>query len=122
MVLCEIEDRRIYINDFLFNDPIGQLLGNWSVDLTIWSTLLRIILSIVLSAIIGWERSSKRHAAGLRTFIIVSLASTLAMIIDLILIKDISSGFGLFLPPLLLVLLLLVETPYYIVQKVKLKV
>lgn len=78
---------------FLFNDPIGQLLGNWSVDLTIWSTLLRIILSIVLSAIIGWERSSKRHAAGLRTFIIVSLASTLAMIIDLILIKDISSGF-----------------------------
>ena len=73
---------------FLFNDPIGQLLGNWSVDLTIWSTLLRIVLSIVLAAIIGWERSSKRHAAGLRTFIIVSLASTLAMIIDLILIKE----------------------------------
>lgn len=78
---------------FLFNDPIGQLLGNWSVDLTIWSTLLRIVLSIVLAAIIGWERSSKRHAAGLRTFIIVSLASTLAMIIDLILIKDLSTGF-----------------------------
>lgn len=78
---------------FLFNDPIGQLLGNWSVDLTIWSTLLRIVLSIALAAIIGWERSSKRHAAGLRTFIIVSLASTLAMIIDLILIKDLSTGF-----------------------------
>ena len=36
-----------------------------------------------ITAIIGYERSSKRHAAGLRTFIIVSLASTMAMIIDL---------------------------------------
>ncbi len=78
---------------FLFSDPIGQLLGSWSVDLTIWSTLLRIVLSIILSAIIGCERSSKRHAAGLRTFIIVSLASTLAMIVDLTLIKDLSIGF-----------------------------
>ena len=44
--------------------------------------LFRIFLSLVLSAIVGWERSSKRHSAGLRTFMLVSLAGTLVMIID----------------------------------------
>lgn len=64
-------------------DPLGKLLGEWSTEINIYSSLLKIILSIVLAAIIGYERSSKRHAAGLRTFIVVSLASTIAMLIDL---------------------------------------
>lgn len=72
----------------IINDPIGKLLGDWAVELNLWSILLRLTLSVIISAIVGWERSSKRHAAGLRTFMIVSLASTLAMIIDLILIKE----------------------------------
>lgn len=69
-------------------DPVGKLLGRWSMDLNLWSILLRLTISIIVSAIVGWERSNKRHAAGLRTFIIVSLASTLAMILDLYLIKQ----------------------------------
>jgi putative Mg2+ transporter-C (MgtC) family protein len=36
----------------------------------------------VFAAILGCERSNKRHSAGLRTFIIVSLSSTLAMLLD----------------------------------------
>lgn len=64
-------------------DPITKIIGNWASEINLYSSILKIILSLILSAIIGYERSSKRHAAGLRTFIIVSLASTMAMIIDL---------------------------------------
>lgn len=71
-------------------DPIGKILGEWSMDLNLWSILLRLTISVIVSSVVGWERSSKRHAAGLRTFIIVSLASTLAMILDLYLIKQTS--------------------------------
>ncbi len=64
-------------------DPIAELLGAWSKELDIGSVILRVALSVVLAAVIGWERSSKRHAAGLRTFILVSFACTVAMILDL---------------------------------------
>lgn len=66
-----------------YADPIAQLLGNWAGSLNIGSVLLRILLSVFLSAVIGCERSSKRHSAGLRTFILISLASTVAMLTDL---------------------------------------
>lgn len=64
-------------------DPIASFLGEWSINLNFYSVLLRIALSIVLAAVIGCERSGKRHAAGLRTFILASLASTVAMILDI---------------------------------------
>ena len=63
-------------------DWISGLLGPWSGDLNLWSVLFRLVLSLVLSAIIGCERSSKRHSAGLRTFILVSLVGTGTMLID----------------------------------------
>lgn len=63
-------------------DPIAAYLGQWSIEINIWSILFRIMLSVGLAAIIGCERSSKRHSAGLRTFILVSLASTVAMMLD----------------------------------------
>lgn len=66
-------------------DPIAKLLGPWSSDLSVASILFRITLSVLLSAVIGCERSSKRHAAGLRTFILVSLATTGAMLLDIFL-------------------------------------
>ena len=70
------------------NDYLAKILGDWVLDLNLGSIILRIALSIVLAAVIGWERSSKRHAAGLRTFILVSLASTLAMLLDQFLASD----------------------------------
>ena len=63
-------------------DYIAALLGQWSSDITFGSIFFRIILSMLLSAIIGTERASKRHSAGLRTFIIMSLASTSAALIQ----------------------------------------
>lgn len=63
-----------------FADPIGSYLGAWAADLTVPSILLRLGLAVVLAAVIGCERSNKRHSAGLRTFILVSLASASAML------------------------------------------
>ena len=63
-------------------DWIAGLLGPWSAELTLGSIFLRLAVSMVLAAIIGCERSSKRHSAGLRTFILVSLAGTATMLID----------------------------------------
>ena len=76
-------------------DPIAKLLGTWSSDLTVGSVLFRIALSVVLSAVIGCERSSKRHAAGLRTFILVSLATTCSMLLDIFLNIQLGVNFEL---------------------------
>ncbi len=76
-------------------DPIAKLLGDWSSELNIGTIILRILLSVALAAVIGCERSSKRHSAGLRTFILVSLASTVGMMLDIFL--ALSTGFGLYL-------------------------
>lgn len=75
-------------------DPISKLLGEWSSYVTIGSIALRLCLSIILSAILGCERASKRHSAGLRTFMVVSLASTIASMIDMFLIETYSFKFA----------------------------
>ena len=63
-------------------DPIAGLLGDWSVGLDLASTLLRIALIVILAASIGCERSSKRHSAGLRTFVLVAFSATVSMLLD----------------------------------------
>ncbi len=62
-------------------------------QLNIFSVVLRVCLSVVLAAIIGCERSSKRHSAGLRTFILVSLAGTMAMLLDQYWLEQTGSSF-----------------------------
>ncbi len=64
------------------NDPIALLLGEWSMSVNAGSIAFRIALSVLFSAVIGCERSAKRHSAGLRTFILVSLGCTVAMLLD----------------------------------------
>ena len=71
------------MNFVLTQDPIARLLGEGSESSLLGIVLVRIVLSVVLAAIIGYERSTKRHSAGLRTFILVSLACTIAMLLDL---------------------------------------
>ena len=66
----------------IMTDPVARLLGEWSADLTVGSILLRIFLSLIMGAFIGWERSNKRHSAGLRTFMLAFLIGTLAAIAD----------------------------------------
>lgn len=67
-------------------DYFANLLGPWAAELSTEAVFLRIALSVILASIVGCERSSKRHSAGLRTFIIISLASTTAAIIELYLL------------------------------------
>lgn len=74
-------------------DPISRQLGEWASYISIGSIALRLCLSIILSAILGCERASKRHSAGLRTFMVVSLASTIAGMIDMFLIQTYSFKF-----------------------------
>ena len=64
-------------------DYIAGILGSWSSEINIFSILFRTVISLLFAAIIGCERSSKRHSAGLRTFIVISLGTTFAMIIDM---------------------------------------
>ena len=73
-------------------DPIANLLGSWATELNAFSVILRITLPLLLSAYLGFERSSKRHAAGLRTFMVVSLATTIAMLLDLYLLSGVQNG------------------------------
>ena len=76
-------------------DPIAKLLGAWALELNIYTVILRLALTLILSAILGCERSSKRHAAGLRTFMVVALSTTVAMILDLYLMGSGAFGFCL---------------------------
>ena len=76
-------------------DPIAKLLGKWSATITIGSIFMRLFLSIILAAILGCERASKRHSAGLRTFIVVSLATTIAGMIDMYLIEAFGVTFAI---------------------------
>ena len=73
---------------FIFeNDPISHLLGAWSTSINVYSIALKLVIAILFSAVIGWERAEKRHSAGLRTFILVTMTSTIAMIIDVSIIE-----------------------------------
>ena len=74
-------------------DPIAKMLGDWAVTLSWGAILLRILLSVLLAAIVGCERSSKRHSAGLRTFILVSIGATVTMMLELFLNAKLEGGF-----------------------------
>lgn len=63
-------------------DPLAHLLGDWSVSHGISGIIFKIIVSVLLSAVIGCERATKRHSAGLRTFVLISLSCTVAMLLD----------------------------------------
>lgn len=70
------------------NDPIVALLGEWAAELGTYSVLLRLGVSALFGALLGCERAGKRHAAGLRTFMCVSLACTAAMLLEMYLHAD----------------------------------
>ena len=65
-----------------YTDPLGALLGPWACEASIGAALLRIALSMLFGAVIGCERATKRHAAGLRSFTLVSFSTTLLVILE----------------------------------------
>lgn len=74
------------------SDPIARLLGEWSAGINMESVLFRLLVSVIFAAVIGCERATKRHAAGLRTFMLVSMASTMASMVDMYFAKTNNSS------------------------------
>lgn len=81
--------------NFTVADPLALALGGWAADLTPGAICLRLGITVVLAAVVGCERASKRHSAGLRTFILVAFASAVAMMLDLFLMAGTSVRFPL---------------------------
>ncbi|MCC3375836.1 MgtC/SapB family protein [Cohnella sp. REN36] len=53
----------------------------WIID--DWHLMLRLLLSVLLGGLIGYERERKNHAAGLRTHTLVCLGSCLIMVLSI---------------------------------------
>ncbi len=73
-------------------DPIAEVLGAWSQEVGIGSIIWRICLAILLSFILGIERSARNQAAGVRTFILVTLGSTIAMMTNQFIFETFETG------------------------------
>ena len=78
-----------------FVDPLIKLLGDkflWLSEITIGSILIRLLLVTIFSGIIGVERASKRQEAGLRTFIVVCVGATIAMLTNQFVYETFQTG------------------------------
>ena len=53
-----------------------------------WEILLRLVLAILAGAVLGWDRRKHAHAAGMRTTLLVTLASAIAMVMVNLLITQ----------------------------------
>lgn len=56
------------------------------------SVAVRLVLATLMGGIIGMERGATKHAAGLRTFMLVCLGSALAQIIDMRIVMQYGNG------------------------------
>lgn len=54
-----------------------------AVDITTGQALFRLCLSMVLGAVVGYERKRKGQPAGLRTFSLIAMGATLAMLVSI---------------------------------------
>lgn len=54
-----------------------------AVEISTTSAVFRMVLSLILGSFVGFERKSKGQIAGLRTFALISLGATLAMILSI---------------------------------------
>ena len=75
-------------------DIIAELLGEWCRGFNVWGIVFKVAIVVIMSAIVGCERATKRHAAGLRTFMLVSLISMLAAAVDGYMIGVLGANFS----------------------------
>ncbi len=54
-----------------------------SVEVNTVSSLLKLVLSMLLGSVVGFERKRKGQSAGVRTFALISMGATLAMLISI---------------------------------------
>lgn len=60
-----------------------------------WENIIRLILSAVLAALIGYDREKQNKAAGIRTNVIVSVISCVIMILSVEVAKTAGQKYGL---------------------------
>lgn len=61
-------------------DPIAKMLNwQWMEQISFGSIILRLCLAIITAGLIGVQRAYKRHAAGFRTYVLVGIGATIAM-------------------------------------------
>lgn len=53
------------------------------VEVTTTSSVFKLFLSMLLGSMVGWERKRKGQIAGIRTFALISMGATLAMILSI---------------------------------------
>lgn len=68
----------MHLNLLATIDPITKWLGNWLGEISIGSIAIRLLLAVLCGGILGYERSTKRQPAGLRTYVLVCVGSTVA--------------------------------------------
>lgn len=54
-----------------------------SVEVTTWSAVYKLVVSLLLGSVVGLERKRKGQTAGVRTFALISMGATLAMLISI---------------------------------------
>ena len=87
----------MFLSDVSINivDPIVRAMGEnwyWLANLNLGSVLVRILLATLFAGTIGLERAIKKHAAGMRTYILVCTASCIAMLADAFIFETYGSG------------------------------
>ena len=64
----------------IFNRLIADIN---SVEVNTASSIFKLLLSLVLGSIVGFERKRKGQSAGLRTFALIAMGATLAMLLSI---------------------------------------
>lgn len=64
----------------MINDIINQIC---SPEVNVLGSLYKLFLSLILGAVIGIERRQKGQVAGMRTFALISMGATLAMLVSI---------------------------------------
>lgn len=64
----------------IWNDVIASIND---VEVTTASAIFKLCLSLILGSIVGLERKRKGQSAGIRTFALISMGATLAMLISI---------------------------------------
>ncbi|MBO4955077.1 MAG: MgtC/SapB family protein [Muribaculaceae bacterium] len=64
----------------MIHDLLAQIN---SIEVTTVSSVFKLLLSLILGCCVGFERKRKGQTAGLRTFALISMGATLAMILSI---------------------------------------
>lgn len=75
-----------------YTDPIVSTTGSWLAELNVISIMIRLVLAALFGGIIGIERTTKKHAAGLRTYILVSIGSCMVMLTNIFIVESFGTG------------------------------